>query len=110
MEVLRVNMADLKYTDYYGQPTDSFEEAEKGSKRNAENLKKALAEGSPVGSDYFGQPTTDPRQIERAKERKARDSSREDKDKKMAKGGKVPSASKKGDGIAQRGKTKGRMC
>ena len=30
--------------------------------------------------------------------------------KKMASGGKVSSASKRGDGIAQRGKTKGRMC
>lgn len=30
--------------------------------------------------------------------------------KKMASGGKVSSASSRGDGIAQRGKTKGRMC
>jgi len=30
--------------------------------------------------------------------------------KKMASGGKVSSASKRADGIAQRGKTKGRMC
>ena len=30
--------------------------------------------------------------------------------KKMASGGSVSSASKRGDGIAQRGKTKGRMC
>ena len=30
-------------------------------------------------------------------------------DKKMAKGGKVPSASKRADGCATRGKTKGRM-
>ena len=30
--------------------------------------------------------------------------------KKMASGGKVSSASKRGDGIAQRGKTRGRMC
>jgi hypothetical protein len=30
--------------------------------------------------------------------------------KKMASGGSVNSASKRGDGIAQRGKTKGRMC
>jgi len=32
------------------------------------------------------------------------------KSKKMASGGKVSSASSRGDGIAQRGKTKGRMC
>ena len=32
-----------------------------------------------------------------------------EENKKMAKGGKVSSASKRGDGIAQRGKTKGRM-
>jgi hypothetical protein len=32
------------------------------------------------------------------------------KTKKMASGGKVSSASSRGDGIAQRGKTKGRMC
>ena len=31
-------------------------------------------------------------------------------EKKFAKGGKVNSASKRADGIAQRGKTKGRMC
>jgi hypothetical protein len=99
-------MADLEYVDYYGQPTKSFEDAEKGSKRNAENLKKALAEGKPVGEDYFGQPTTDPYKIERAKQRKARDSKR-DGESGMAKGGNV-SASKRGDGIAQRGKTKGR--
>jgi hypothetical protein len=103
-------MGDLKYTDYYGQPTDSFEEAEKGTKRNAQDLKKALAEGKSVGVDYFGQPTTDARQIERAKERNARDAMREGKEEKMAKGGKVSSASKRADGIAQKGKTRGKMC
>ena len=36
--------------------------------------------------------------------------SNEFKTKKMASGGKVSSASSRGDGIAQRGKTKGRMC
>jgi hypothetical protein len=102
-------MADLEYIDYYGQPTKSFEEAEKGAKRNAENLKKALAEGKPVGVDYFGQPTTDPYQIERARQRNIRNAKQDGKVG-MATGGKVSSASKRGDGIAQRGKTKGRMC
>jgi hypothetical protein len=102
-------MSDLKYVDYYGQPTDSFETAEKGTKRNAEDLKRTSAEGKPVGVDYFGQPTTDQRLIEKAKERNARDALRDSKEKKMAKGGKVSSASSRGDGIAKRGKTKGRM-
>jgi len=102
-------MSNLKYVDYYGQPTENFEEAEKGTKRNAEDLKRALAEGKPVGTDYFGQPTTDQRLIEKAKERNARDALRDSKEKKMSTGGKVSSASKRADGIAQRGKTKGRM-
>jgi hypothetical protein len=97
------------YVDYFGQPTEDKAVAERGTKRNARDLERALTAGSPVGVDYFGQPTTDPRQIERAKERNARDALRDDKDKKMAKGGKVQSASKRGDGIAQRGKTKGRF-
>ena len=97
------------YVDYFGQPTEDEAVAERGAKRNARDLERALAAKEPVGVDYFGQPTTDARQIERAKERNARDASRDDKDKKMAKGGKVQSASKRGDGIAQRGKTKGRF-
>jgi hypothetical protein len=106
-------MADAKYIDYYGQSTDSYEEAQKGTKRNAEDLKRALAEGKPVGVDYFGQPTTDQRQIQRGIERNTRDAEREKtsgkSSKEYKKGGKVSNASSRGDGIAQRGKTKGRM-
>jgi hypothetical protein len=97
------------YVDYFGQPTEDEAVAKRGAKRNARDLERALAAKDSVGTDYFGQPTTDPQQIERAKERNARDALRESKDKKMAKGGKVSSASKRGDGIAQRGKTKGRF-
>jgi hypothetical protein len=104
-------MNSLKYTDYYGQPTDSFDEAEKGSKRNAEELKRALSKGESVGVDYYGQPTTDQRQIQRGVERNARDKEREKKPAKNYKaGGKVSSASGRADGIAQRGKTKGKVC
>jgi len=39
-----------------------------------------------------------------------RDEEKASKEKGFAKGGKVSSASSRGDGIAQRGKTKGRMC
>jgi len=35
---------------------------------------------------------------------------RYNKEKKMASGGKVSSASSRGDGIATKGKTRGRMC
>ena len=90
-----------KYTDYYGQPTDSEAKAEEAARRNARDLAADRAAGKEVEKDYYDQPTTDPRLIERAKERNARDVG-------MKRGGKV-SASKRADGIAQRGKTRGRM-
>ena len=42
--------------------------------------------------------------------REARGTVRPPEEEKLSKGGKVSSASKRGDGIAKRGKTKGRMC
>ena len=100
------------YVDYFGNPTDDESVAENATKRHARDLERAQAAGETVGVDYFGQPTTDPRQIERAKERNARDADRqrqESNPKKLASGGKVGSASKRADGIAQRGKTRGKM-
>jgi len=97
------------YFDYFGQPTDDESVAEMGAKRHARDLKRAQDAGESVEVDYFGQPTTNPRDIERAKERNTRDAMRDGKSKKMASGGKVGSASKRADGIAQRGKTRGKM-
>ena len=124
-----------KYVDYYGQPTESEAVAAEAMRRNERDLARAQAEGKDVGVDYFGQPTTDPRAIERGAERNIRDVMREGggggkakvdeelnagasamkrggKVKKMASGGmtsKVSSASKRADGIAARGKTRGKM-
>ena len=73
--------------------------------------------------DYFGQSTTDPRAIERGAERNIRDVMREggggkakvDEDlnagaSAMKRGGKVSSASSRADGIATKGKTRGKIC
>jgi len=124
-----------KYVDYYGQPTESEAVAAEAMRRNERDLARAQAEGKDVGVDYFGQPTTDPRAIERGAERNIRDVMREGggggkakvdeelnagasamkrggKVKKMASGGmvaKVSSASKRADGIAKRGKTRGKI-
>jgi len=124
-----------KYVDYYGQPTESEAVAAEAMRRNERDLARAQAEGKDVGVDYFGQPTTDPRAIERGAERNIRDVMREGggggkakvdeelnagasamkrggKVKKMASGGmtsKVSSASKRADGIAARGKTRGKI-
>ena len=126
-----------KYVDYYGQPTESEAVAAEAMRRNERDLARAQAEGKAVGVDYFGQPTTDPRAIERGAERNLRDVLREggggggkarvDEDvnagasamrrggkvKKMASGGmtsKASSASKRADGIAVKGKTRGKIC
>jgi hypothetical protein len=126
-----------KYVDYYGQPTESEAVAAEAMRRNERDLARAQAEGKAVGVDYFGQPTTDPRAIERGAERNIRDVMREsgggggkakvDEDlnagasamkrggkvKKMASGGmtsKASSASKRADGIATKGKTRGKIC
>ena len=125
-----------KYVDYYGQPTESEAVAAEAMRRNERDLARAQAEGKDVGVDYFGQPTTDPRAIERGAERNIRDVMREGggggkakvdeelnagasamkrggKVKKMASGGmtsKVSSASKRADGIAIKGKTRGKIC
>ena len=126
-----------KYVDYYGQPTESEAVAAEAMRRNERDLARAQAEGKAVGVDYFGQPTTDPRAIERGAERNIRDVLREggggggkarvDEDvnagasamrrggkvKKMASGGmtsKASSASKRADGIAVKGKTRGKIC
>ena len=125
-----------KYVDYYGQPTESEAVAAEAMRRNERDLARAQAEGKDVGVDYFGQPTTDPRAIERGAERNIRDVMREGggggkakvdeelnagvsamkrggKVKKMASGGmtsKVSSASKRADGIAVKGKTRGKIC
>ena len=120
-----------KYVDYYGQPTESEAVAAEAMRRNERDLARAQAEGKAVGVDYFGQPTTDPRAIERGAERNIRDVMREGsgsggskprdeelnagasamkkggKVKKMASGG---SASSRADGIAVKGKTRGKMC
>lgn len=97
------------YVDYFGQPTEDEAVAERGAKRNARDLERALAAGEAVGVDYFGQPTTDIRQIERAKERNARDALRDKQTEGKKRGGKISSASSRADGIAQRGKTRGKM-
>jgi len=125
-----------KYVDYYGQPTESEAVAAEAMRRNERDLARAQAEGKDVGVDYFGQPTTDPRAIERGAERNIREVLREGggggkakvdeelnagasamkrggKVKKMASGGmtsKVSSASKRADGIAVKGKTRGKIC
>ena len=121
-----------KYVDYYGQPTESEAVAAEAMRRNERDLARAQAEGKDVGVDYFGQPTTDPRAIERGAERNIRDVMREGggggkakvdeelnagasamkrggKVKKMASGGMTSSASKRADGIAARGKTRGKI-
>jgi hypothetical protein len=113
-----------KYVDYYGQPTESEAVAAEAMRRNERDLARAQAEGKAVGVDYFGQPTTDPRAIERASERNIRDVMREgggggkakvDEDlnagaSAMKRGGKVSSASSRADGIATKGKTRGKIC
>ena len=123
-----------KYVDYYGQPTESEAVADEAMRRNERDLARAQAEGKAVGVDYFGQPTTDPHAIERGAERNIRDVLREggggggkakvDEDlnagasamrrggkvKKMASGGMTSSASKRADGIAVKGKTRGKIC
>jgi len=121
-----------KYVDYYGQPTESEAVADEAMRRNERDLARAQAEGKAVGVDYFGQPTTDPRAIERGAERNIRDVLREGgggkakvdeelnagasamrrggKVKKMASGGMTSSASKRADGIAVKGKTRGKIC
>jgi len=121
-----------KYVDYYGQPTESEAVAAEAMRRNERDLARAQAEGKAVGVDYFGQPTTDPRAIERGAERNIRDVLREGgggkakvdeelnagasamrrggKVKKMASGGMTSSASKRADGIAVKGKTRGKIC
>jgi hypothetical protein len=124
------------YFDYYGQPTENFDVAEEATRRNARDLARAQTEGRDVGVDYFGQPTTDPRAIERGAERNIRDvlseggggggranvdeslnagasaMRRGGKVKKMASGGmtsKASSASRRADGIATKGKTRGKF-
>ncbi len=119
------------YVDYFGQPTKSEAVANEAMRRHERDLARAQAEGKAVGVDYFGQPTTDPRAIERASERNIRDVMREgggggkakvDEDlnagasamkrggkvKKMASGGST--ASSRADGIATKGKTRGKIC
>jgi len=111
------------YVDYFGQPTKSEAVATEAIRRHERDLARAQAEGKAVSVDYFGQPTTDPRAIERASERNIRDVMREgggggkakvDEDlnagaSAMKRGGKVSSASSRADGIAQRGKTRGKI-
>ena len=123
-----------KYVDYYGQPTESEAVAAEAMRRNERDLARAQAEGKAVGVDYFGQSTTDPRAIERGAERNIRDVLREGgggggkakvdeelnagasamrrggKVKKMASGGTIRSASSRADGIATKGKTRGKIC
>jgi len=119
------------YVDYYGQPTKSEAVATEAMRRHERDLARAQTEGKAVDVDYFGQPTTDPRAIERGAERNIRDVMREGsgsggskprdeelnagasamkrggKVKKMASGG---SASSRADGIATKGKTRGKIC
>jgi hypothetical protein len=69
------------------------------------NFKNMISEGAgSLGRGISNYASTIKSPAQRRDEEKA------SKEKGFAKGGKVSSASSRGDGIAQRGKTKGRMC
>ena len=99
--------------DYYGQPTTDPILIERGAARNLrdsaratdiDNASIAIGGGGSGGS----KPVTDEELTSGRSAMK-----KGGKVKKMASGGmtsKVSSASNRADGIAQRGKTKGRMC
>ena len=90
--------------DYYGQPTSDPAQIEKAARRNARDVMKEMD-----SRDYFGQPTTDPKALAEVDRRRARDAMDDLKTKNNSKGGKVKSsASKRADGIATKGFTKGR--
>ena len=121
-EAMRRNERDLALAqtagkgvgvDYYGQPTTDPILIERGAARNLrdsaratdiDNASIAIGGGGSGGS----KPVTDEELTSGRSAMK-----RGGKVKKMASGGmtsKVSSASGRADGIAQRGKTKGRMC
>jgi len=96
-------MADkILGVDYYGQPTSDPAQIEKAARRNARDVMKEMD-----SRDYYGQPTTDPKALAEAERRRVRDAMDDLKTKNNAKGGRI-SASKRADGIAQRGYTRGK--
>ncbi len=97
------------YTDKYGlaNPIEVINESlggetrEESKKRRADMLAKPLtAEEKAVVKSESAKPAAP---MSREKKEMMRDAA------KMSKGGKVSSASKRADGIAQRGKTRGKM-
>lgn len=96
-------------------PPSEYEFGPQNIKRNLKNAPSDIASGlktagSAVG-DYFGKTFTMEGREQTEKERKERlGMKRGGSVKKMASGGNVSSASKRADGIAQKGKTRGKMC
>jgi hypothetical protein len=96
-------------------PPSEYEPGPQNIKRNLLNAPSDIASGlktagSAVG-DYLGKTFTMEGREKTEKERKERlGMKRGGSVKKMASGGNVSSASKRADGIAQKGKTRGKMC
>jgi len=96
-------------------PPSEYEFGPQNIKRNLRNAPSDIASGlktagSSVG-DYLGKTFTMEGREQAEKERKERLGMKHGGSiKKMASGGNVSSASKRADGIAQKGKTRGKMC
>jgi len=97
------------------KPRSEYEFGPQNIKRNLLNAPSDIASGlktagSAVG-DYLGKTFTMEGREQTEKERKEKlGMKRGGSVKKMASGGNVSSASKRADGIAQKGKTRGKMC
>jgi hypothetical protein len=74
------------------------------------NPKKSFGDSISEGIKSFGSSLSDFASKNIKSPAQRRDEEKASKEKGFAKGGKVSTASSRGDGIAQRGKTKGRMC
>jgi hypothetical protein len=89
------------YRDFSGKIKEKTED---------KNPKKAFSESISEGIKSFGSSLSDFASKNIKSPAQRRDEEKASKEKGFAKGGKVSSASSRGDGIAQRGKTKGRIC
>jgi hypothetical protein len=86
----------------FGQPGGSISDADSGRDKAQDETKMSVTDRARMSRERArqGSGPTDTRSVsERIKSSLG-----------FKKGGSVPSASRRGDGIAQRGKTKGKMC